>query len=207
MVADRRLGAGHRPARQLGQWRDRHPARVRRSVAVHLNLSRRQLAAATASSDRLAAALAAHCGLAAGRGPPGVHRAGHDRRTGHDGRRPCSAQLLRELGVELHLDNFGTGQSSLSALHRYPLSGIKVGGNFTLDALTNPADRTVLAALVGLARDLDLRLVAEGIETAEQVDLLRQLGCDRAQGYRFARPLEPADAETFAAGIGRPESQ
>ncbi len=112
---------------------------------------------------------------------------------------------LRGLGVELHLDNFGTGQSSLSCLHRYPLSGLKLGGGFTRDALTRPADRTVLAAVVGLARDLDLHLVAEGIETPEQVALLRQLGCDRAQGYHFARPLDPPAAEAFVVGGGRGE--
>ena len=72
-----------------------------------------------------------------------------------------------------------------------------MGASFTHDALTRDADRTVLAAVVALARDLKLNLVAEGIETEQQVELLRQLGCQRAQGYQFARSLDADAAEAF----------
>ena len=182
--------------RQLRDWRARHPGPFA-EAALHVNVSRRQLAA-PAFVPHLAAALA-RCGLP----PDRLHLEFTERAVADDPAQAVAVlHQLRRLGVELHLDNFGTGQSSLSALHRYPLSGLKVGGDFTRDALTNPADRTVLAALVGLARDLDLHLVAEGIETAEQVALLQSLGCDRAQGYRFARALDPPAAEAFV--VGRP---
>ncbi len=175
---------------QLGRWRARHPAPFAELV-LHLNLSRRQLLPAFA--DRLAQALAAH-GL-----PPAVVQLEFTERAIADDPATAVAVLhrLRDLGVALHLDNFGTGHSSLSCLHRYPLTGLKVGANFTHDALTRDADRTVLAAVVALARDLRLHLVAEGIETDRQVALLQQLGCERAQGYQFARPLDAAAAEAF----------
>ncbi len=180
--------------RQLATWRAAHPGPFA-DLSVHLNLSRRQLSA-PGFAAYVAVALAEH-GVPA----PRLHLEFTERALADD---PAAAaavlEQLRSRGVELHLDNFGTGQSSLSCLHRYPLSGLKVGGNFTRDALTRPADRTVLAAVVGLARDLDLHLVAEGIETPEQVALLRQLGCDRAQGYHFARALDAADAEAFVLG-------
>jgi diguanylate cyclase (GGDEF)-like protein len=178
---------------QLAHWRSNHaPAFV--GMAIHLNLSRRQLLPGFA--DRLARTLAAH-GL-----PPAVVHLEFTERAIADDPTTAVAVLhqLRGLGVELHLDNFGTGHSSLSCLHRYPLSGLKVGANFTRDALTRAADRTVLAAVVGLARDLNLQLVAEGIETDAQVELLRQLGCRHAQGFQFSRPLPPAAAEAFLLG-------
>ena len=183
--------------RQLCDWRGRHPTPFG-ELSLHVNLSRRQLDG-SGFVARLAAALAT-CGLPTAR----VHLEFTERTVNDD---PAAAQAvlaqLRALGIELHLDNFGTGQSSLSCLHRYPLSGLKVGANFTRDALTGRADRTVLSAVIRLARDLELDLVAEGIETAGQVELLRQLGCERAQGFHFARPLDPAAAEAFVTHINR----
>ena len=174
--------------RQLSEWRQAHPAAFN-GLALHLNLSRRQLASAGFVA-RLGAALSAHA-----LPPSALHLEFTERAVLDD---PAHANTvlarLRGLGVELHLDNFGTGQSSLSCLHRFPLSGIKVGAGFTRDALSKPTHRTVLAAVVGLARDLNLHLVAEGLESSAQVELLRQMGCDRGQGFHFGRPLSPEGA-------------
>jgi diguanylate cyclase (GGDEF)-like protein len=173
---------------QLGRWRSRHPAAFG-GISVHINLSRRELLPPL--PDRLGHLLAAHA-----LPPAAVHLEFTERAVADD---PAVAvavlHRLRDLGVELHLDNFGTGHSSLSCLHRYPLAGLKLGAGFTHDAMTRPADRTVLSAVIRLARDLDLDLVAEGVESPEQVALLRHLGCERAQGYQFARPLSPDQAE------------
>ncbi len=183
--------------RRLADWRSRHPGPFA-AAAVHLNLSRHQLAS-PAFAARLADTLAAH-----GLPPAAVHLEFTERAVADDPARSAAALAdLRRLGVGLHLDNFGTGQSSLSCLHRYPLSGLKVGPAFTRDALTGDADRTVLAAVVRLARDLSLGLVAEGIETPEAVALLRGLGCDHAQGFHFAKPLDPDAAEAFALAAAR----
>ena len=175
--------------RQLADWRARHPGPFA-DISVNLNLSRRQLIP-SGFVARIGATLSAH-----GLPPSAVHLEFTERAVAED---PAHAMTiltrLRDLGVELHLDNFGTGQSSLSCLHRYPLTGLKVGSGFTRDALANPVHRTVLAAVVGLARDLKLQLIAEGMESAEQVALLRQMGCDRGQGFHFGRPLDAAAAE------------
>ncbi len=99
-------------------------------------------------------------------------------------------QELRALGVHLTVDDFGTGYSSLSYLHRLPIDALKIPQNFTR-ILHNNEDRgiqPVLEAIIAIARSLGLRVTAEGIETLEQLELLRLLGCDAAQGYLYAKP-------------------
>jgi len=98
---------------------------------------------------------------------------------------------LRRLGVRLALDDFGTGYSSLSYLRRLPVDILKIDRSF-IGGVTGSAEESALArAIVNLGQTLGLETVAEGIETAEQLATLRELGCQLGQGYYFAKPLEP----------------
>lgn len=106
----------------------------------------------------------------------------------------ATLRALRDTGVRIAVDDFGTGYSSLSYLQRFPVDTLKIDRSFvsTLDASSAAADNGILAAIVAVSRHLGLGLVAEGIETPTQRDILQALGCDVAQGYFYARPL-PAD--------------
>jgi diguanylate cyclase (GGDEF)-like protein len=99
---------------------------------------------------------------------------------------------IADLGVAISLDDFGTGYSSLSYLHRFPAREVKIDKSFVQDLADAGTSHALVTAIVDLGRSLDLRVVAEGAETAEVLDLLARLGCEAAQGYTIARPL-PAD--------------
>ncbi|WP_443747924.1 putative bifunctional diguanylate cyclase/phosphodiesterase [Asticcacaulis solisilvae] len=111
---------------------------------------------------------------------------------------------LKALGAGISLDDFGTGFSSLSHVHSLPLDTLKVDRSFIQDICDNPASVKIVKSLANLCADMGLTCVVEGVETAEQLALLRTLNCDRVQGYHFARPMKPeAIAEYLAAGAGR----
>jgi len=99
---------------------------------------------------------------------------------------------LRQRGVELSLDDFGTGYSSLSYLHRFPLNVLKIDRSFVTRMLRAPEALRLVRSIIELAHDLGLGVVAEGVESQEEVECLRNHGCDYAQGYFFSRPV-PAD--------------
>jgi diguanylate cyclase (GGDEF)-like protein len=104
-------------------------------------------------------------------------------------------RLLRGLGVQLSLDDFGTGFSSLSYLHRFPLQNLKIDRSFVSRMTEDPESLAIAKTIVRLARDLKLDVTAEGPETYAQVKALRTLGCDFAQGFYYARPLPEMQAE------------
>ncbi len=103
---------------------------------------------------------------------------------------------LRKLGVKISVDDFGTGYSSLAYLKKLPLSTLKVDRSFVM-SLPNENDAVIVKATIGLAKALGLTVVAEGVEKAEQLELLRSYGCDLAQGYHLSRPIALADAEAL----------
>jgi EAL domain-containing protein (putative c-di-GMP-specific phosphodiesterase class I) len=109
-------------------------------------------------------------------------------------------QALRDLGVRIALDDFGTGYSSLSSLKRYPLDTIKLDRSFIADLNPGTRDAAIVSSLVAMADSLELATVGEGVETEEQRDQLKALGCRVAQGYLFARPLTPEDFERSFGG-------
>jgi diguanylate cyclase (GGDEF)-like protein len=113
-----------------------------------------------------------------------------------DGAR-CMAvlQRLRDLGVRLSIDDFGTGYSSMAYLRRLPVDELKIDRSFVMGMTTDPQDAVLVRTAIDLGHNLGLTVVAEGVEGAEHVAALRELGCDIAQGYHFARPM-PADALT-----------
>ena len=96
---------------------------------------------------------------------------------------------LRKLGVTISVDDFGVGYSSLSQLRRLPIDSLKIDRSFVAEICSNAQDRAIVTAVVTMARSLDLRTVAEGAESKEQLAMLKALGCDCVQGYVVARPL------------------
>jgi diguanylate cyclase (GGDEF)-like protein len=99
---------------------------------------------------------------------------------------------LKSLGISLALDDFGKGYSSLGYLHRFPIDRIKIDRDFVRGLPDSRADRAIVAAVLSFAGALDMEVVAEGVETQQHVDALRELGCEHVQGFFFHRPMEAA---------------
>jgi len=105
-------------------------------------------------------------------------------------------QMLRGGGVTVAIDDFGTGYSSLSYLRKFPLDALKIDQSFVRQITTTPKETTIVSAIISMAKNLNLRVVAEGVETAEELAFLEAHDCEEAQGYYFSRPVP---AEQFAA--------
>ncbi len=105
--------------------------------------------------------------------------------------------VARKLGVRVAIDDFGTGYSSLTALKRLPVDAIKIDRSFVRGITSEPADATITKALIRMGRGLGLEVIAEGVETEEQCEALRQLGCQIMQGYLYSRPVPAEDLERF----------
>ena len=102
---------------------------------------------------------------------------------------------LRALGVKLAIDDFGTGYSSLSYLHRFPIDTLKIDRSFVTRMSENNENTEIVRTIVVLAQNLGMDVVAEGVETNEQLVLLQKLGCENGQGYFFSKPVNSDGAE------------
>jgi EAL domain-containing protein (putative c-di-GMP-specific phosphodiesterase class I) len=111
---------------------------------------------------------------------------------------------LRELGVAIALDDFGTGYSSLAYLLRFPFDTLKIDRAFVLEMMARDDARALVRAIVDMARTMGMGTVAEGVEDAAQLQVLRDAGCDAVQGYLLARPMPLAALQTWMAQRGEP---
>jgi diguanylate cyclase (GGDEF)-like protein/PAS domain S-box-containing protein len=109
-------------------------------------------------------------------------------------------EALKDVGVRLALDDFGTGYASLSHLRRFPIDTLKIDRSFVRDIAMDSDDASIVRAVIGMGKSLDMQVVAEGVETSEQFDFLRQQGCPEGQGYYFSEPIVAAE---FARNLGR----
>ena len=109
----------------------------------------------------------------------------------------ASLQELRDLGIRIGLDDFGTGFSSLAYLKRFPISFLKIDRSFVNGLESNEDDSAIVRATIALASGLNLTVVAEGVETDDQLQRLAELNCDHVQGYLFSKPIDPSEFVTF----------
>jgi EAL domain-containing protein (putative c-di-GMP-specific phosphodiesterase class I) len=104
-------------------------------------------------------------------------------------------KLLKTIGVRLTIDDFGTGYSSLSYLQKFPVDALKVDQSFVHEISSRPDDAVIVSAVISMGNSLNKRVIAEGVETLEQLEFLTCQGCEEAQGYYIHRPM---NAEQFA---------
>ena len=102
--------------------------------------------------------------------------------------------LRTRVGVRSHLDDFGTGASSLSLLHRFPGDALKIDHGLVIDMLTDPGSNAIVKGIVGLAHNLGMEVIGEGVESAEHLEKLRLLDCELVQGFHLSLPLSAAAA-------------
>jgi len=110
---------------------------------------------------------------------------------------------LHELGVSISIDDFGTGYSSLSYLRKFPIDTLKIDRSFIQDLTVNKEGVSIVKAIIAMAHSLNFQVVAEGVETNEQLDQLKRLGCDLIQGYLFGKPIPGKQWNAFLANYGK----
>ena len=108
-----------------------------------------------------------------------------------------SLLALRDMGLKISIDDFGTGYSSLAYLSRFPIDKLKIDIAFIREVTSNPQDAAIARTIIELAHSLNLQVIAEGVETSEQLAFLNDNGCDQVQGYLFCRPLPTHELETL----------
>ena len=119
----------------------------------------------------------------------------------------ATLRRLREMGVRIAIDDFGTGHSSLNYLRSFPIDTVKIDQEFVQEIESSTADRAIVSAVIGMARGLNLRVVAEGVETEPQLAFLREQGCDEVQGFLLGVPADPASASLSPlSGKGWPKA-
>ena len=102
-------------------------------------------------------------------------------------------RAIKEMGVRLAIDDFGTGYSSLAQLKRFPIDTLKVDRSFIRELPADAEDKAIAEAIIAMGKTLSLTVVAEGVETREQQDFLRERACDQMQGFFFSKPVAAAD--------------
>ncbi len=179
-------------AAELAGWRRRLSAD---GVSISVNLSPRQLVQGEL------VALVGRVLERTGLGPSGI-RLEITEHAIMDNVDAANAVLLglKDLGVAIDIDDFGTGYSSLSHLHRFPIDRVKIDRSFVATMLEDGQSMEIVRAIVGLAANLGLEAVAEGVETEAQCNALQELGCPLAQGFLFDQPLEAAVAAQRLGG-------
>jgi EAL domain-containing protein (putative c-di-GMP-specific phosphodiesterase class I) len=113
-------------------------------------------------------------------------------------------EKLRKLGISIALDDFGTGWSSLGYIRRFNFNRLKIDKTF-IQKCSSSREKTILEVIIDMGHRLGMALTAEGLEEADHVNLMRELGCQHGQGYLFARPMSSRDALTYAFRGQRPE--
>lgn len=113
---------------------------------------------------------------------------------------------LQRMGLRIAIDDFGMGYSSLGYLKRLPIDMLKIDRSFVNDATTDPDDAALVATIITLAHNLRLKVMAEGVETEEQLGFLRLLKCDQGQGYFFGKPWPPEEFFRKAVDVGNQET-
>jgi EAL domain-containing protein (putative c-di-GMP-specific phosphodiesterase class I) len=104
---------------------------------------------------------------------------------------------IRRMGVHISIDDFGTGYSSLARLKKFPIESVKIDRSFIRDVPVDADDAAIVSAVIAMAHNLRLKVVAEGVETADQIRFLRERDCDEVQGYLVSRPILPKQVCEF----------
>ncbi len=112
-------------------------------------------------------------------------------------------QRLDEMGIQIALDDFGTGYSSLTYLKRFPIDAVKIDRSFVRDLEYDASDATIVSTVIGMAENLHLNVIAEGVETENQLEFLRRRGCNEYQGYLFSEAVPPEEFATLLRGASR----
>jgi diguanylate cyclase (GGDEF)-like protein/PAS domain S-box-containing protein len=175
-------------AEQLRDWRQRYPAHA--SLSVSVNLSAKQLSQPNLVEQIERVVIGTGIG-------PGALRLEITESAVMENAETASVVLgrLKAVGVQLSLDDFGTGYSSLSHLHRFPLDALKIDRSFIGRMTEEERSKQLVLTILTLSRSLGVVAVAEGIETQEQLDLLRKMQCGYAQGFLFSEPISVAEME------------
>jgi EAL domain-containing protein (putative c-di-GMP-specific phosphodiesterase class I) len=106
-------------------------------------------------------------------------------------------KALKRTGFALAIDDFGTGYSSLSYVHQFQVDQVKIDRSFIINLATSSESRSIVKAIVAMCTSLGLETLAEGVETEEQLQILKELGCNKVQGYLISQPLPADEFETF----------